>query len=76
MIDEIGKLEMSGGGWHNELNLLPLEKQLYILLSIRQEFVEDVIEKWSLHPAAIYNVAECNPEILIQEITAYLKEGR
>ena len=76
MIDEIGKLEMSGGGWYNELNLLPLEKPLYILLSIRQEFVDDVIKKWSLQPSEIYNVAECNSKTLVQEITAYLEEGR
>jgi hypothetical protein len=49
---------------------------LYILLSIRQEFVDDVIKKWSLQPSEIYNVAECNPKTLVQEITAYLEEGR
>lgn len=73
MIDEIGKLELEGGGWHNELNALPLEKQLFIVLSVRLEFVNDVIDKWNLHPSAIYNVSECKVETLASEIIAYFE---
>ena len=77
MIDEIGKLELEGGGWHNELNALPLEKQLFIVLSVRLECVNDVINKWDLHPSAIYNVSEseCTPDTLASEIAAYFDEG-
>lgn len=74
IIDEIGKLEMNGGGWHDALNLLPLEKQLYILLSVRKEFVDEVIEKWNLHPASVHNVVDSSPETLVEEIRAYFKE--
>lgn len=73
MIDEIGKLELEGGGWHDELNALPLEKQLFIVLSVRLEFVNDVIDKWNLHPSAIYNVSECKVETLASEIIAYFE---
>lgn len=77
IIDEIGKLELEGGGWYDELNALPLEKELFIVLSVRLEFVDDVIHKWNLYPSAIYNVSEseCTPDTLASEIAAYFDEG-
>ncbi|HOM62832.1 MAG TPA: nucleoside-triphosphatase [Dysgonamonadaceae bacterium] len=73
MIDEIGKLELDGGGWYDELRSLPLEKELFIILSVRLEFLYDVIHKWNLYPSVIYNVSESKPEKLISEIESYFE---
>jgi nucleoside-triphosphatase THEP1 len=73
MIDEIGKLELDGGGWYDELRSLPLEKELFIILSVRFEFLYDVIHKWNLYPSVIYNVSESKPEKLISEIESYFE---
>ncbi|HQI44192.1 MAG TPA: hypothetical protein PK949_08765, partial [Dysgonamonadaceae bacterium] len=73
MIDEIGKLELDGGGWYDELSSLPLEKELFIILSVRFEFLYDVIHKWNLYPSVIYNVSESKPEKLISEIESYFE---
>ncbi len=76
MIDEIGKLELDGSGWHDELNTLPLENELFIVLSVRFEFLNDVIHKWNLYPSVIYNVSECKPEKLMSEIVSYFEDER
>lgn len=76
MIDEIGKLELDGGGWYDELSSLPLQKKLFIVLSVRFEFLYDVIHKWNLYPSVIYNVSESKPEKLISEIEFYFENEK
>ena len=71
IIDEIGKLELEGGGWYDELNALPLEKAVYRVVGTL-EFVDDVIHKWNLYPSAIYNVSESNARLIHWQVKSPL----
>ena len=55
VIDEIGKLEISGSGWASSLSTI---LQLYtgmLLIIIRTPFVEEVCEQFSFSPTHIAN---------------------
>lgn len=58
IIDEVGKLELENKGWSNEIDKLLYTSSNNILLVVRKEFVENIIEKWKIKPRFIYNVAE------------------
>lgn len=47
IIDEVGKLELQHGGWHNSLNkLISADKKL--LLVVRDSFLEDVLKLYAI----------------------------
>ncbi len=56
IIDEIGKLELSGHGWANQLRQLLESPDSNLLLSVRDTFVEEVKNKWSFTPEAVFMV--------------------
>ena len=58
IIDEIGKLELNNKGW-----CVPFEKAINefkgeIIISVRTDFVEQVIKKWTLKNVQIINTSE------------------
>jgi nucleoside-triphosphatase THEP1 len=73
VIDEIGKLELQGGGWAERLGNLTRLSQCPVLLSVRKEVVYDVIQKWNLNPHFIFEISENNCEefydLLIQHLS-------
>ncbi len=58
IIDEIGNLELSGGGWATALEHLLQAKNQHILITVRTKFVEKVMEKWKIHSAKIFDISE------------------
>ena len=48
IIDEVGKLELDNKGWNIAIEKLLYEFKGEIILSIRTEFIEEIIEKWKL----------------------------
>jgi nucleoside-triphosphatase THEP1 len=73
VIDEIGKLELQGGGWAERFGQLTRLSQCPVLLSVRKEVVYDVIQKWNLNPHFIFEISENNCEefydLLIQHLS-------
>ena len=61
VIDEIGMLELRGGGWSENLDDLVNKSGNHLLLVVRDEFVEQVKERWKLTDAVIFNINETNP---------------
>ncbi len=58
VIDEVGKLELRGGGWSASLEAL-LDKPGYpLLISVREEFFSDVQRQWKLDDAVIFRIGE------------------
>ena len=56
-IDEIGRLELSGKGFAPALPLL-LERNVNLTLSVRDEFVDSVIDAFSIRDAEIISAEE------------------
>jgi nucleoside-triphosphatase THEP1 len=65
IIDEIGKLELEGKGWNESLQQLINDSKSYLLLSIREEVVGEIIEKFGITPEIIFNTSEQNSSDLL-----------
>ena len=61
VIDEIGMLELRGGGWSENLDDLVNKSGNHLLLVVRDEFVEQVKARWKLSDAVVFNINETNP---------------
>ena len=61
VIDEIGRLELRGGGWSENLDDLVNKSGNHLLLVVRDEFIEQVKERWKLSDAVVFNINESNP---------------
>jgi len=60
IVDEVGKLELSEGGWSNSLEKLMANFKSYLILSVREETLTDVIKKYRLKPQTIINLSGKN----------------
>jgi len=65
IIDEVGLLELRGNGWSACINELLEKSGNHILITVRDDYVEKVKEKWNLEDAVIFNIKD----------TDYLKAG-
>ncbi len=74
IVDEIGKLELRGDGWADELHLLTQKNAAVLLFSVRKEVVNEVKEKWNLIPVAIFEINETTSLTKKQEIINYIKQ--
>jgi nucleoside-triphosphatase THEP1 len=68
IIDEIGKLELEGKGWSESLQKLINNSKSHLFLSVREEVLNEVIEKFKIKPDVIFNVSEQNSAGLFQMI--------
>lgn len=68
VIDEVGRLELQGGGWCEELKLLAQKNSSCLLLAVRDAFVQDVIETFGFNSAKIINVKDAKVEDVKDQI--------
>ena len=52
-IDEIGALELSGGGFASALEAIAANNAISLTIAVRDSFLEDVIRKFRLAPSVI-----------------------
>ncbi len=64
ILDEVGRLELEGKGWHNTLMQLTKLKKAKLLLVVRKEFQQQIIEKYGLLPRKIFLVSQLSTEKL------------
>ncbi|NOR75935.1 MAG: hypothetical protein GQ525_12335 [Draconibacterium sp.] len=72
-IDEIGKLELSENGWYNSVKQIIESSNSHLILSVREEFVSQIIEKFGIEPKFILNVSNENYEDIYERIIVILK---
>ncbi|MBN1790492.1 MAG: hypothetical protein JW830_08355 [Bacteroidales bacterium] len=60
IIDEIGRLELQGHGWSSCLENLLAKPALCLILSIRKDILNLVLEKFEIRNPSIYSVSEEN----------------
>jgi len=58
VIDEIGRLELQGEGWSESFQRLIKTSENHILITVRDNLTEAVINKYSIKKPIIYRVAE------------------
>jgi len=58
IIDEVGRLEMRDKGWGPAINDILKKPDQKVLMTVRREFVEEVISKWSIKAYIICNVTD------------------
>jgi nucleoside-triphosphatase THEP1 len=56
IIDEVGMLELQGGGWSEGIEYLLGNTSNHILMTVRDIFVDKVKEKWLLSDAVVLNI--------------------
>lgn len=57
IVDEVGPLELAGGGWSEQLDRLAPRKEL-TLLTVRRSLATQVAERWAASPGALYDLAD------------------
>lgn len=75
VIDEIGKLELEERGWHDALIQTISNSKSDLLLSVREEVINEVLYKYSISPKVIFNVSEQNGDELFLKIQSELKSS-
>lgn len=58
VVDEIGRLELSGKGWFNSVEQIIEKSENHLILAVRDEFVSQIIEKFKIQPESIFNLYE------------------
>lgn len=58
IVDEIGRLEFSEKGWFNSVEQIVEKSESHLIMSVRREFVSEIIEKFKLQPESIFNLSE------------------
>lgn len=57
VIDEVGRLELSNEGWAENINYLLNDTKHHLILSVRDRFMKEVIDKWYLKNYTILDVS-------------------
>jgi nucleoside-triphosphatase THEP1 len=58
IIDEVGMLEIKNNGWSCCIDDLLNKSSNHLLLTIRDIYVDDVMKKWNIKEAIIFNIKE------------------
>jgi len=72
VMDEIGPLELKGGGWAEALNKLLTSRHQSILLVIRPALVDSCVNKWNLSQPRVLDVEKHSQEEIIEKISSTL----
>lgn len=65
MVDEVGRLELRGDGWHKELKHLLQTNTGTLVLSVRDTFIDAVIEYFEMENVEVYQVQNSSPEEIV-----------
>jgi nucleoside-triphosphatase THEP1 len=61
-IDEIGPLEISGGGWSESLRRVQTDHRGQMVLVVRSSLLSSARESFGIDPSAIWNINEIGPQ--------------
>jgi nucleoside-triphosphatase THEP1 len=72
VIDEAGMLEIGGGGWSEMLDLLITKSHNHLLLIVREEFLERIIERFGLPDPIVFDINKVAPADAAERIKKHL----
>jgi nucleoside-triphosphatase THEP1 len=61
IVDEVGKLELSGKGWAEKIGVLLKSQKNTVLMVVRVNLVDQVIDRWNIRDPVIVNKMEIGP---------------
>jgi len=67
-VDEIGFLELKGGGWAPQLENLLGENGAPVVLVVRDYLLDKMIARWRIKPAAVWKTGETSPAAALAAI--------
>lgn len=74
IIDEVGLLELQNKGWNHSLNELIKASKTHILLTIRNQFVDEFIREWKLEQTCLYPISEFDYQTIGKSIVETIKD--
>ncbi len=57
VIDEVGRLELDNKGWAESINYLLKDSHCNLILSVRDRFIDEVIDKWAIKDYTVLHVS-------------------
>ena len=70
VVDEIGKLDISGKIWHDTISKITSMKKHNLLIVVRKAFVEDVVNYWGMENVTIFEVGKDDAKSIDEKIIA------
>ncbi len=74
IVDEIGKLELSGKGWMNSVEQIIKKSECHLILVVRENHVSEIIEKLRIEPVFVLNVSERDCEGVYEQIITTISQ--
>ncbi len=68
VVDEIGKLDISGNIWHDTISKITSMKKHNLLIVVRKAFVEDVVNYWKMENVTIFEVGKDDARNIYEKI--------
>jgi len=62
VIDEVGRLELNNEGWAENIRDLLSNSKSHLILSMRDRFIEEAVDKWSLQDYTVLDVSDNDHE--------------
>jgi len=69
-LDEIGFLELEGGGWAPQLEALLGEAGSPAVLVVRDYLLEKILARWRIRPSAVWKAGETRPDAALAALAA------
>jgi hypothetical protein len=66
-VDEVGQLELDGGGWSRQIDQLLVERPGLTLLVVRRELATRVAQRWNMPLDSCYDLAQ-GPDAVIADV--------
>lgn len=70
IIDEVGIMELNGNVWANALSEAVKKNQNPIIISVRTHFLDDILSKWDLQGAIIFDATTDCPEDAVKRVVS------
>jgi nucleoside-triphosphatase len=68
LVDEVGPLELAGGGWADALDELVRDRAQPVLLVVRSSIVDEVARRWGSADAVVWDAAHTPADEIVEAI--------
>jgi nucleoside-triphosphatase THEP1 len=68
IIDEVGRLEINGGGWKNNIDTILSDKDQILIMTVRKDYLNEVIKYFRIENYSVYEPYESNLNLIIKNI--------
>jgi len=73
VLDEVGRLELSGKGWAQSLHDLIRQSRNHLILVVRESFINEVILNWEIRNYTLFPISGTNPQAVAERIIEIIR---